>query len=934
MKQKPEIIQLPWDQPILSSAVDWLLADQTEGCVDLTNFWLLLPTRQSGRRLRDALTWACRDRGGLFLPRTGTPFQLLQQSTTSDIAPKVACLGHWTRVLQEPVVEQCPSLFPSLPDNRDFSWRRKMAGMLHDLRGALVEGDWSYAEVAASKICEEEPARWHDLARLESIYLQRLKQFGLMDLHDSQRTAARNPESHGMQRVVLLGVTDATPLVQLALEGLLDSGLKVQVVIFGPAEGFDEWGRPTTDYWKERELPFGNEVILPPAQDEKGQAEVVLECVEPYKKQRHERVAVGVVDPGLLPHLERVFAEVNIPAFNPDGKTIRSTPLFVFLNTLHGLLLNQSFAQAAAFLRLPDIWGWAVHGSSELDATKLLGGLDELHKVHLPATLEDATRLQIKPSRGSNRVAARDVLRRLSKKLNEIESSPLSCGLTEFMQTVFAMNEFREGNEMDQSYIETATYFMERLREWESSAGEPTSVRPAEALGVLLDAVGAEVIFQERNGDAVEIQGWMELAWDDVPHLVVSGCNEGHLPKSVVGDQFLPESLRERLGLVTNDNRLARDIYLMELLHTTRGKGGRVDIILGRQRMNGDPQKPSRILLRCSDDQLPDRVKHLFRKIPPEAQSPAWSLPSWALKPRAVESLQSMRVTAFKSYLRCPFRFYLEHALKMESVNTSKRELDALDFGSLIHLVVEDFGRDESARTLTDAGDIHNYLVDRLRELIVKRYGASPPLPVQMQQEIAERRLYSAAIVQASEFEAGWRIIDTECKIEETLGGMKVRGRIDRVERNENTNALRVLDYKTSAESKTPLKVHTAESQDHSPEYAAVVATIGDKEKSLVWTDLQLPLYAWSTPHENYSELQLGYFNLPSLGAKTGVQLLEPYTPQMHEAAINCATAIVERVQMGVFWPPSDKVQYDEFKGILFERALKVAEAPKWEGSK
>ena len=47
----------------------------------------------------------------------------------------------------------------------------------------------------------------------------------------------------------------------------------------------------------------------------------------------------------------------------------------------------------------------------------------------------------------------------------------------------------------------------------------------------------------------------------------------------------------------------------------------------------------------------------------------------------------------------------------MESVDTSKRELDALDFGLLVHKVVEEFGKDESARDMAEVGVINQYFV-------------------------------------------------------------------------------------------------------------------------------------------------------------------------------------------------------------------------------
>ena len=68
MGVRPEIIHLPRDQPIVATAVDWLVAGAGDDRVDLSETWVLLPTRQAGRRLREALAWACRERGGVFRP--------------------------------------------------------------------------------------------------------------------------------------------------------------------------------------------------------------------------------------------------------------------------------------------------------------------------------------------------------------------------------------------------------------------------------------------------------------------------------------------------------------------------------------------------------------------------------------------------------------------------------------------------------------------------------------------------------------------------------------------------------------------------------------------------------------------------------------------------------------------------------------------------
>jgi ATP-dependent helicase/nuclease subunit B len=924
MGVRPEIIHLPWDQPTVAAAVDWLVADAGDGRVDLSKDWVLLPTRQAGRRLREALAWACRERGGIFPPRTGTPFQLLNPQET-QVTPEVACIGYWVQTLEGHIVETCPNLFPALPEQRDFGWRRKMAEALHAMRATLMEGGWDCAQLVDSEHCEEEAGRWRDLARLEAAYRERLTQAGLVDYHDSRRVAAEAPDLADVRRVVILGVTDISPVIEQALTRLMEQEVPVQLVCFGPGEGMDEWGRPIPAFWNTRSLPV-TEGHLVPVLDERAQAEAAVARVKPYRKQVHDRVAVGVADPAVLPHLERTLADEGIPAFNPDGRPFSRSPLFVFLKTLHALILQPNFPQAAAFLRLPDAWAWAQGEDEQFTPTRLLAGLDEIHKDHLPASLEDAVRLHFEGERIQNRIVARGALKRLAEALRMLDRERLSRGLATFLNAVFAKREFRQGNPIDKVYLETAHSFIDRLREWESAMGE-SAVPAGEALALLLDAVGQEAVFPERSGAAVDIQGWLELAWEDAPHLIVAGCNEGHLPQSIVGDRFLPEQLRERLGLTTNAQRLARDVYLLELLLQSRSGYGRVELILGRQRANGDPLRPSRVLLRCPDEQLPERVASLFQELPTPAQTPAWTLP-WTLAPRAVPPLERLSVTAFRSYLACPFRFYLKHALHMESIDTSKRELDALDFGSLVHQVVEDFGRDEAARELADPTAIHKYFSEHLRFVIATRYGSKPPLPVQVQTEIAERRLKAAALAQAVEYAAGWRIIDTESKFDGEINGLTVRGRIDRVERHEETGALRVLDYKTSGKAKSPLEVHTVRRTDDTPDYATVDVQMKGKERPSGWVDLQLPLYYWAMETEAENGLQLGYFNLPTVGADTGVQLLEGYSLDIHANAMACAEAIVDRVQAGEFWPAREKVRYDEFEPILFGQVEAAAQAP------
>ena len=54
------------------------------------------------------------------------------------------------------------------------------------------------------------------------------------------------------------------------------------------------------------------------------------------------------------------------------------------------------------------------------------------------------------------------------------------------------------------------------------------------------------------------------------------------------------DSLREKIGLRSNDERFARDAYLLTSILESRRADGRIDILMARTNEAGDPRRPSR----------------------------------------------------------------------------------------------------------------------------------------------------------------------------------------------------------------------------------------------------------------------------------------------------------------------------------------------------
>jgi len=276
-----------------------------------------------------------------------------------------------------------------------------------------------------------------------------------------------------------------------------------------------------------------------------------------------------------------------------------------------------------------------------------------------------------------------------------------------------------------------------------------------------------------------------------------------------------------------------------------------------------------------------------------------------------------LHVTQFRDYLACPFRFFLKHILKMERTG-EKKELDALDFGTVIHAVLEGFSGNPKINKSTDPAVIQKHLTGMLADYFQKTFGNNHSFPILYAHAIAKQRLQAFAEHQAQLSSEGWEIVERELACQLTISGVKVAGKIDRVDKKRNEARMRIIDYKTSDSAENPAKQHIRESRREIPDYARLH---GAENKR--WNDLQLPLYRHMFKNmplgKECKEVELCYFNLPKAITNSGLALWENFTPEIAESAYKTAEKIIERIKQGIFWPPADSVKYDDFEPLFAE---------------
>lgn len=894
---------LGWDRPFLTETVEWLLERRDE----LPTLLVVVPTAQSGRRLREAMAEAA---GAMLAPRILTPGSFLQahaEAAAPDWMERLA----WVEVLEFlSDWSEFEALFPEPPGDGK-NWASGLAQDLVTLRHTLQENGLLLANAAQKLTDSVEAERWSALAELENRVERTLHQWGLQS---RSRLLARSlPIQHAVSRIVLAGVTEMPPLVErawLAWPG------QVTALIGAPAseaEGFSSIGRPLHS-WSERPLAQANGETLVAADPRQQAVEALRLMAE--NQSPSDAVALGSADTDVGTELARLFTRQDWVAFHP-ASAIPTQGLFRFLKIWCSYLAEPSLAHMADLLTLPET-GVLVGGKRALKAKRLA----EMRDRWMVVRTEDLqARMDADHFRNDeDRESAAEVLE-AAKSLERWRASLLGESL------VGSLERFL--NVLGRTHATTEEEVAGLLEWLEAAAPLMKQVRRGAVFWVeLMLAAQPSPTPSPPEGRVLDIQGWLELFHEPGSHLVLCGMNDGMVPARSGGEPWLSEASRQQLGLIQEADRAARDAFLYHSMIRSRLASGRVDVICGKSGAGGETLLPSRLLLAVPREELPARVKLLFREVEPPEAGLRWQA-DWQWRPRLLEAAQRLNVTSLGDYLTCPFRYYLKHVLSMRSAEPERAEWNARDFGTVAHEVLERWGRDTEARAEKEAELIHRWLAAELDRVVAEWFGKRVPLAVRIQTEALRQRLVWFSRVQAQSIAEGWEIVDVERKVELPVGAAKIIAKIDRIDRHRETNRLRVLDYKTgkvdgvershrrklTATSKLPAHLSLDGPAVHAGE---------DRGKSalFLWQNLQLPLYA-AAWFESEGELPTPcYFTLRATEAEVAILEWSDFTMDDLEAAKNCADWVTGQIASSAFWPPAEKVTYDDYAILAAGRSL------------
>jgi len=924
----PRISFLSWRQTLPAQVADWMIAQagwDGEDPLDLSTRLVLVPTRQSGRRLREALAVAAELQGqAVFAPRVVVPESLPGEvSLCPNVATRDQILVAWMRVLLGTDPARYRAVFPVDPPLRDEAWARHLAERFVRVQHELAAGGLSMADVLRAPEMPES-VRWRELAELERQFDAVLaEQDVVTSLRANLAGLASVKVPDGIEVVMLVGCPDPHPVAIQYLQAL-KSQVALEVLVYGPDEAtepgaFDYWGRPVASHWAQRRLgltDFSRQVRL--GADPSHLAVFAAERAA-FEPRAEEWLNLTVVDPEIKAPLTRELEDRGETVFLPEGETWRKGTFYGLLEALAGLVDSADCRAVGNLLRCPDVLAaLAGNSTTEIAADTLLRHWDRVRENHLVQNLDEA-------------IDQAGVFPQLQASLSVVQTWVRALQNEAFGEVATSLPAEILGDRLvasDSELAEGVARWLEVVGNVKHAAGLLPALPEKARWELALGAFGEGTRFGHRPAGAIELGGWLEVLWADAPRMVIAGANEGRLPEAVSGDAFLPEALRAQLGLKTNGQRLAVDAYLMAAAVASRPEVDDALILVGKTAASGDPLRPSRILMGGDDAMLPSRVKTLFQPLDTVVDNLPWRR-AWKLRPRRVKLKPSISVTGLRDWLECPFRFYLNRGLKMQEIELPKVELNAMDFGNLVHGVLEHVGRDPVLGKTTDEALLSEGMLADFEQRIRCDYGESPTLPLLIQFESARQRLRRVAAVEVAERQAGWMTERVEWAFKVPLGGLTITGKIDRIDRHTD-GRVRVVDYKTSDKALDPLGKHLAtlrtEDQDR-PAWLRVM----HRGKERRWIDLQLPLYRLALAEEFGLDLTAAYFNLPKAVGETGIALWDDPVGELQGAAETCAAGVAEAILREDFWPPVDHLsRYDDHGNKLFHHGISASVDETW----
>jgi ATP-dependent helicase/nuclease subunit B len=907
---------LGWDEPLLSMATVFLRQRFTKADkLDLSGIDLVVPTSRGATRLRQLLASKPSasestpdfDFGGVRILTVGELAEKLYQPPRS-IASSFEQTLAWAQSLRLCSADELAPLVPTAPPPEPLGPWMELAATIRRLFEDVSAAGLTFEDIHQSVETESERRRWKLLTYIGDQYLDRLKQANLCDPYDARRQATSGGQCRSNRTIILIGTTDLST-TQARMISAIDT--PIHVLIAAPeiaADGFDDYGSVDRKWWSEAELPLEYPQLIV-AGDVTDQAKAVSESIQSFRSSAYDRCTIGVTDQSQIAPVEFALRCRDHLVHRNSGYRLDRCGISQLLLAVSEYLERRTWESLAILVRHPD-WLPRLESECKIDGETILADFDSLLSQHYPVGVDDPV--------PSTAVEAHRLALSIPKHTDKLlmplrkpgQSLAQRCqSLAAWIPTIYKKNA--EAEPRGQAAMRQTVELLTSYQSLNTKLDVPMTI--TSVIETLLDQMQNMRVITEHNPHATEIVGWLDLALDDSPAMVVVGLNHPFVPSATTSDPFLPGSMRSRLKVSDNERRFARDAHALRCIVSSRPA---IRLIVGSHSADGSPTPPSRLIGSAAPDEVASRIRHLMKPRSLVQSHPhPWlgknlftNIVPPTIDVKSHRPITTMSVTAFKEYLDCPYRFYVRRVLKAFPLDDSGGELAANQFGDLVHFAMEIYGTSKS-KDETNPRRIETAIIDAIDVVASKHYGTHVSAAVKLQIAQAKRRAANIARAQSHRIAEGWLIHKVEAKVDEDVAGIEVdgkrmglRGRFDRIDHHPATGRWAILDYKTHAFK--PEKKHLGK----------------DEFGNETWIDLQLPLYRRMIPFlgidADVDDVQLGYFNIADKDTDTKINIAD-FSIGQKQQADRMIQQVVRDIFAGKFDPATKPPRYDDYGMIL-----------------
>ena len=285
----------------------------------------------------------------------------------------------------------------------------------------------------------------------------------------------------------------------------------------------------------------------------------------------------------------------------------------------------------------------------------------------------------------------------------------------------------------------------------------------------------AKITLDDVRGGKITVMGVLETRGISYKGVVIVDFNEGVVPATSSKDQFLNSSVRAFAKLPTkHDRESLQKQYYKRLLEQAEKA-----VIF----YSSDQSKlPSKFLYELGLNEAiavtaPLEVLYDAKPLMHEKSDPI------------VEDFDAFAITwsasRLKTYLECKRKYYYRYIQKLEA-----KQDESLNEGQFLHTLLEELHKESDHYTQSQS--MSKALHQKMDMLL-----PSTKSKESYQKLLWKEKLKGYVERQISHFNAGWRVIAKEAEVTGTIGGLKFKGRIDRIDQNDAQTL--VLDYKSGS---------------------------------------------------------------------------------------------------------------------------------------